>query len=413
MRLFFAPLFALTVLLFALASCTPTPSPLDASEDARGLVGAPCSLDSECAGGTCLVSERVCSGPCTTDAECGPFLSGARCKNDPAFTPPNVAPEARDRFFNPMGSIHWNGDRDEVEDFEFTYRELLGASDCDGNEDKPETCVGALVIRRFTTDPSPVDVRVDLSPIPNRTLTARLDHLGDFVYSLTAFPRNPNLGPDGATPSEAAARGRLIFNDSVVDCVFCHNGPAAGRQQFTNKGPNPGYDPTQVPRADLNSPFLRFNVGTDNVFDRTNPFFIASDGPDLLDFTLFHNEQTQVPGNRTTLDAYVTPPLNDVWNTAPFLHDGSAPTLLDVVRPCSTLLDECEVAGRGRNVDDLHGVTSLLSARQLNDLAAFQAAPHGPIASTPALSNAALSVQKLKVRFGTQPEISLITLRAC
>ena len=41
------------------------------------------------------------------------------------------------------------------------------------------------------------------------SLTARLDHLGDFVYSLTEFPRNPNLGHDGATPS-AAARNRFI-----------------------------------------------------------------------------------------------------------------------------------------------------------------------------------------------------------
>src|SRR5262249_58964091 len=78
---------------------------------------------------------------CPPEAECG---TGNRCKNDPAFTPPNIgaglapaaAAAARDRYFNPMGSTHWNGDRDEVEDFEFTFRDLLGASDCDGNEDK-------------------------------------------------------------------------------------------------------------------------------------------------------------------------------------------------------------------------------------------------------------------------------------
>ena len=38
----------------------------------------------------------------------------------------------------------------------------------------------------------------------------------------------------------------------------------------------------------------------------------------------------------------------------------------------------CFVRGRGRNVDDRHGVTSFLSARQLNALVAFQLAPHGP-----------------------------------
>jgi hypothetical protein len=359
--------------------------------------------------GTCEGDDTV---SCTTDAECGPFLSGARCLNDPAFIPPNIPAPYRTRFFNPMGAVHWNGDRDEVEDFEFTFRELLGASDCDGNEDKPETCVGGLVIRRFTTDPAPVDLAADLSPVPNRTLTARLDHLGDYVYSLTAFPRNPHLGADGATPSPEAAAGRDVFNDAVVNCAFCHNGPAAGRQQFTNKGPNPGYDPTQTPRADLNSPFLRFPVGTANVFDRTNPFDIANDRFGLLGFTLFQNEQTQVPGNRTTLDAYLTPPLNDVWNTAPYLHDGSAPTLLDVVRPCATAVDDCLVRGRGRNVDDLHGVTSFLSARQLNALVAFQRAPHGPVADLPNLINADLVVGKLTLRAGKQPHRDSLALQA-
>jgi hypothetical protein len=301
-----------------------------------------------------------------------------------------------------MGSTHWNGDRDEVEDFEFTLRELLGASDCDGAEDKPETCVGALTVRRFVADPA--DVRVDLSPLPNRTVSARLDHLGDYVYSLTAFPRNPNLGPGGVSPSDAARRGRLIFNDPIVHCSFCHNGPSAARQQFTNKRPNTsGYDTTQTPRADLNSPFVRFDVGTANIFDQTNPFLIASDGPGLLGFTLFQNEQSQVPGNRATLNEYLTPVLNDVWNTAPYLHDGSAPTLLDVVRACSTQLHDCSAAGRGRNVNDQHGVTSFLSAAQLNDLVAFEKAPHGPILEERGVNGGAMDLRRLVVRFGRGP----------
>src|SRR6185369_13014951 len=109
------------------------------------------------------------------------------------------------------------------------------------------------------------------------------------------------------------------------------------------------------------------------------PFRIASDEDGLLGFTLFQNEQNQIPGNRNTLNQYLTPVLNDVWNTAPYLHDGIAPTLLDVVRPCTSQQEECEVFGKGRNVDDLHGSTSFLSARQLNDLVAYQKAPHGPL----------------------------------
>lgn len=346
---------------------------------------------------------------CTFDAACGAYGSGNTCVNNPSYIPPNIKQADRSRYFNPMGSAHWNGDRDEVEDFEFTLRELAGASDCDGNEEKAETCVGGLVQRRFVAGAT--DARADLFE-PNRHRSPRLDHLGDYVYSLTAFPGNPNLGPGGVLPSDAARRGRLLFNDPVVHCSFCHNGPSPGNQQFTNKGPNSGYDPNITPRADLNSPFLRNDVGTANVFDRTNPFLIASDGPGLLGFTLFQNEQIPQPGNRATLNAYITPVLNDVWNTAPYLHDGSAGDLLAVVRPCLTRLDTaCEVAGKGRNVDDQHGVTSFLSARQLNDLAAFQAAPHGPIGEVRAINNALLDVQALAVRFGRKARTDTLAVR--
>src|SRR5262249_43969150 len=175
-------------------------------------------------------------------------------------------------------------------------------------------------------------------------------------------------------------------------------------QQFTDKGPNNGgFDPNQTPRADLNSPFIRFDVGTTNLFDETNPFYIASDGPGLLGFTLFQNEQIPSPGNRDRLNAYITPVLTDVWNTAPYLHDGSAATLLDVVRGCVSTLDDCAHAGHGRNVDDLHGVTSFLSARQLNDLVAFEKAPHGPIGEVRAVNGVRMKRLALVVRFARKP----------
>lgn len=107
-----------------------------------------------------------------------------------------------------------------------------------------------------------------------------------------------------------------------------------------------------------------------------------------------------MPGNRSALRTYITSVLNDAWNTAPYLHDGSAPTLLDVVRPCLSRFGECRVVGKGRNLDDLHGVTSILSARQLNDLAAFTAAPHGPVTEAVAIRGSALTVKKLRAKFG-------------
>jgi YVTN family beta-propeller protein len=349
--------------------------------------------------GVCSYDSSV---PCTTDAQCRALGGvGAQCRARPEFPPPpNIStdPAIRINYFNPMGSTHWNADRDEVEDFEFTLRELLGANDCDGNEHSPELCVGALILRRYVSNPD--DVRVDLSPEPNRHRSPRLDDLADFVYSLTEFPRNPNLGPDGATPSAAAERGRKLFNDPVVNCSFCHDSAPPSPQQFSDKKPAVDYDPTQTPRADLNNPFLVHDIGSANVFDTTNPLRIASDEDGLLGYTLFQNEQNMIPGNRDTLTAYITSVLTDAWNTAPYLHDGTAATLLDVVRPCAPQFGECKIAGKGRNFNDQHGRTAFLSARQLNDLAAFEEAAHGPIGQAVAVHGTALTLKKLRVKFG-------------
>jgi DNA-binding beta-propeller fold protein YncE len=351
---------------------------------------------------------------CTTDAECKAGGPGARCLANPDFTPAYIADDKKADFLNPMGSTHWNGDRDEVEDFEFTFRGLLGASDCDGNEFSVEKCFGGLVMRSFIAgfDPQHDDVQRDLSPEPNRHRGPRLDHVADYVYSLTEFVRNPNLGSDGASPSPAAARGRLLFNDPVVQCGFCHNSTLGPMQQFTDKKPNSAFDPKQIPKADDNSPFLRHDVGTTNLFDTANPFSIASDSGGLLGFTLFQDKQNNIPGTRKTLNEYITPVMNDIWSTPPFLHDGSAPTLLDVVRPCTSRFDQCNnQAGLGRNVDRQHGDTRFLSARQLNDLVAFEKAPHGPIGEVHAVTGAVLdSGLKLQVRFGRQTGRDSLTL---
>ncbi len=305
--------------------------------------------------------------PCTFDAACG---DGHFCKANPQNIPPNVTGADRDRYFNPMQTVHWNGDRDEVEDFEHTFRTLMGAGDCDGAEDTA-TCEGALVQRSPFTSTDPVNVNDD-ECAPNRNLRGprtgkiagiRLTHLADFVYSLTSFVKNPNPTTD------ATERGRQIFNAEQTQCTTCHVGGPPGKQFFTDKKPLPQLDdPTQCGGPDKNNPFLRHNVGTANLFDKTDPYAIA------LRDNNFDNSRIPLPGHRGPLTDYVTPVLVDVWNTAPYLHDGSAHTLLDVVRPCDQTLDDCLQPGRGRNVNGQHGVTAILTPAQLNDLVAFQKA---------------------------------------
>jgi DNA-binding beta-propeller fold protein YncE len=316
---------------------------------------------------------------CFFDATCG---DGNFCKMREDQIPANIPTADRGRYFNPMLTVHWNGDRDEVEDFEHTYRSLMGAGDCDGFEDinvfdakdGARGCLGALIQRNPATSSDPVDVNDDLGA-PNRNLTGKVDpskivgirltHMADFVYSLTDFVKNPNQ------PDAAAERGRLLFNDPQSKCAQCHNSaPVTGaRQFFTDKRvrtAQEGFDPGAPAAADHNNPFLRNNVGTANLFDTTDPMQVA------IKTGSFTNANVPIPGSRGVLGDYITPVLNDVWNSAPYLHDGSAPFLVDVIRPCDSTLDDCPVFGRGRNIDDKHGVTSILTPQQLNDLAAFQ-----------------------------------------
>ena len=100
--------------------------------------------------------------------------------------------------------------------------------------------------------------------------------------------------------SPAAARGRKLFFDARVGCARCH--PAG---LFT----------------DLNS----YDVGTQAKTDT---------------------------GSR-----FDTPTLIELWRTAPYLHDGSAPGIRDVLT--------------NNNRDDRHGTTSHLNGQQIDDLAAY------------------------------------------
>lgn len=327
---------------------------------------------------------------CVTDSDCGADLPLGSCVADPRFVPgwnPAVA-ASPSAFFNPMGTVHWNGDRDEVEDFENTVRSLMGSGDCEGSEDLIEKCFGGLIMRNSTLEP--VDVHADLAAL-NRGLGPRLNHLADYVYSVSQFVRNPNLDDDGMPLDAAAERGRELFNDPVVGCAGCHRGPSPGNEQFTDKGlENPYFDPSQDADA-RNNPFLRHDVGTANLFDETDPQVVAvaddvfHNRPNLLD-----PDDVIMPASRAPLRAYLTPTLVDVWLTRPYLHDGSALTLRDVVRSCNTAEEDCcnprleDCTGRnaGRNLDDRHGVTSHLSPAQLDDLVAYLSAPHGPVSQS-------------------------------
>jgi YVTN family beta-propeller protein len=118
-----------------------------------------------------------------------------------------------------------------------------------------------------------------------------------YLKSLRPVP-SPYL--ENGKLSAGARRGRALFHDAKVGCAQCHP-----ERMFTDLKP--------------------YDVGTRARTDR--------------------------------YDAFDTPTLVEVWRTAPYLHDGSAPTLRDVLTTA--------------NPRDRHGKTSHLTKQQIDDLLAY------------------------------------------
>lgn len=125
-----------------------------------------------------------------------------------------------------------------------------------------------------------------------------LDAVRAYIRSLQPLP-SPHLAADGSL-SAAAERGHAIFHEKKTRCARCHSGPHLTDQKM-------------------------HSVGTRGERDRSGKFD--------------------------------TPGLVELYRTAPYLHDGSAPTLRAVLRD--------------RNASNKHGRTAHLTEQQLDDLLAY------------------------------------------
>ncbi|HEX3473537.1 MAG TPA: hypothetical protein VHT91_00775 [Kofleriaceae bacterium] len=123
-----------------------------------------------------------------------------------------------------------------------------------------------------------------------------LDALAAYVNFGIPLPIPP------ATDPALVARGRAIFERADVGCAACHSGP-----RFTDSGQgNPGLE--------LGGAIRLHDVGT-----------CATGGawPD--------NPGADVAGDPRTACDFDTPSLSGIASSPPYLHDGSAPTLRDVL----------------------------------------------------------------------------------
>lgn len=141
---------------------------------------------------------------------------------------------------------------------------------------------------------------------PKNGLSSDLDALAAYVSSLDSFPPSPHRMPNGDLTASALA-GKAHFD--ALGCADCHGGP-----DFTDSSLGTLHD-----------------VGT-----------ITANSGDRLGGAL--------PG-------FDTPTLRGIWDTAPYLHDGSAPTLRDVLTT--------------RNPTDQHGAVSTLSSSEIDELVAY------------------------------------------
>ncbi|SNR17253.1 PKD domain-containing protein [Tenacibaculum jejuense] len=136
--------------------------------------------------------------------------------------------------------------------------------------------------------------------------SADLDALTAYIESLDTFEPSPYKNANGSLTTDGVA-GKAIFSD--LKCASCHSG-----ETFTDS-----------PSGKLH------DVGTLGI----------QSGQRL----------------QKTLLGLDVPTLKDVWATAPYLHDGSAKTIKEVLTT--------------KNVGDAHGAVSTLSQNQIDQLVAY------------------------------------------
>ncbi len=141
---------------------------------------------------------------------------------------------------------------------------------------------------------------------PKAGKSADLDELTAYVASLSSFVSSPQRNADGTLTADAAA-GKVIF--ATAGCGQCHSG-----EPFTDS-------PTGLPHNDIG--------------------------------TIKPSSGKRLNGSLTALD---TPTLRDVWNTAPYLHDGSAATLDLAIRAhTSVTLTDAEISKVAAYVQQIGG----------------------------------------------------------
>lgn len=181
-----------------------------------------------------------------------------------------------------------------------------GALNWTGNSDEVQDVEHSIRALFGGTGFIPTEQLTKATSEPLAGKSPELDAVQAYLASLVEVNPSPARMPDGASSPDALA-GQVLFDR--LGCGFCHAGAE----------------------------------GTDSVRGR------------------LHDVGTLKPssGSRAgePLRGLDTPTLQGIWETAPYLHDGSAPTLRDVLTTA--------------NPEDRHGFVSSLSSIEVDQLVAY------------------------------------------
>ena len=151
-----------------------------------------------------------------------------------------------------------------------------------------------------------VEITAGQTPEAVRQYADKIEHAAQLISELTP-PRYPFL-----IRHESAARGKLIFEKT---CAHCH-----GTYAFDAQGIPLYQNPKVIPLEAIGTDSDRLDYVTEDFLQkvRTSPL------SDLI-------QLSEYAGKRM----YVAPRLHAIWARFPYLHNGSVPTLRDLLEPAN------------------------------------------------------------------------------
>jgi len=159
------------------------------------------------------------------------------------------------------------------------------------------------------------------------------------------------------------ARGRVVFEQNCSRCHGTYDRPSAGASNAACDDADDDYPNRVIPLEKIGTDPTLVRSLTRKIEDHfRKSWFTGEKGPDGKPFPLHYN------------GGYQAPPLDGVWATAPYLHNGSVPTLYNLLksdtrpklftRSYGTGADDYDAKKAGWKVTELPAVPKGLSGEE-------------------------------------------------